>query len=169
MNSTEHTHIPADIDLAAFDQLPKSGLIDDFSNGAVNWGSRGKPGFKTFKFQDPELDTNPGNKLAITLDLKEGQELLVDLHVDGRYNTPDKEIGKFSHQRMVSGNGPQTILLETGDFKKERSKKENNKPLEWSKITTFAITLTDTQTQRKINLASAGGAGVLKRIELVKP
>tara|TARA_B110000285_G_scaffold108058_1_gene122756 strand:- start:6671 stop:6859 length:189 start_codon:yes stop_codon:yes gene_type:complete len=53
--------------------------------------------------------------------------------------------------------------------KNERSKKENNKPLEWSKITSFAITLTDTKTKRKINLASPGGTEVLKRIELVKP
>ena len=55
------------------------------------------------------------------------------------------------------------------DLRKARSKKENNKPLEWSKITTFAITLTDTKTKRKINLASPTGAEVLKRIELVKP
>ena len=45
----------------------------------------------------------------------------------------------------------------------------DDKPLEWSKITTFAITLTDTKTKRKINLASPGGTEVLKRIELVKP
>ena len=169
LNSYEHTHVPEDIDLSAFDNLPKSGLIDDFSHGTANWGSRGKPGFKTFKFQDPELDTSPGKKLAITLDLKQGQELLMSLDVDGRYNEPGIEIGKFNHTRNVSGNGPQTMLIETKDFKKARIKKENNKPLEWSKITTFAITLTDTKTKRKINLASPTGAEVLKRIELVKP
>lgn len=167
LNSTLHAHIPGDIDLAAFNDLPKTGLVDDFSGGTANWGSRGKPGFKTFKFQDPELDTTPGNSLAITLDLKPGQELLIDLHVDGRYNTPENEIGKFSHQRIVSGRGLQTILLETADFKKEYSKKANDKPLEWSKITTFAITLTDAKTERAINLAGPQGTGVLKRMELV--
>ena len=93
----------------------------------------------------------------------------MSLDVDGRYNEPGIEIGKFNHTRNVSGNGPQTMLIETKDFKKARIKKENNKPLEWSKITTFAITLTDTKTKRKINLASPTGAEVLKRIELVKP
>ena len=79
-------------------------------------------------------------------------------------------VGDDTHKReRVSGNGPQTMLIETKDFKKARIKKENNKPLEWSKITTFAITLTDTKTKRKINLASPTGAEVLKRIELVKP
>ena len=168
LNSTEHTHIPGDIDLTAFDHLPKSGLIDDFSQGTANWGSRGKPGFRTYKFQDPELDTTPGNKLAITLDLKQGQELLLRLDVDGRYSDPDIAIGKFHHERKVSGNGPQTILIEATDFKQGRNKIENSRPLEWSSITTFAISLTDTRTKRKINLASPEGARVLKRIELVK-
>ena len=169
LNSTEHSHIPEDIDLMAFDDLPTSGLIDDFSTGMDNWGSRGQPGFKTYKFQDPELDTSPGNKLAITLDLKQGQKLLISLDVDGRYNDPDIEIGKFNHTRTVSGHGPQTLLLETKDFKKKRSKEENNKALEWSKIATFTITLTDDTSKRIINLARPDGAGVLKRIELVKP
>lgn len=172
LNSIEHTHIPENIDLIAFGDLSQSGLIDDFSNGMANWGSRGQPGFKTHKFQDPELDTTPGNKLAVTLDLKQGQELFLRLDLNGKYNAPDKEIGKFHYERNVSGNGPQTILLETKDFKKGKTKKgttENDRPLEWSKITTFAITLTDTKTKRKINLASLQGAGVLQRMELVQP
>jgi len=171
LNSYEYIHIPEDIDLTNFDRLPKSGLIDDFSNGMANWGSRGQPGFKTFKFQDPEFDTTPGNKLAITLDLKQGQELLISLDVDGRYNDPDKEIGKFHYERNVNGNGPQILLLEAKDFKKGKkrgNKIENDKPLEWSRITSFTITLTDNKTKRKINLARPEGAGVLKRIELVK-
>ena len=167
LNSYEHTHIPRDIDLTTFDNLPKSGLIDDFSNGMANWSSRDQASFKTYKFQDPELDTTPGNKLAISLDLKKGKELLISLDIDGRYNAPDKEIGKFHYERKVSGNGPQTILLEAGDFKKEPTN-SNDKPLEWSKISTFTITLIDDKTKQKIKLASPGGAEILKRIELVK-
>ena len=165
--SYEHTHIPEDIDLAALDDLSKSGLIDDFSHGLTNWGNSRKLGLKTCKFQDPELDTSPGNKLAITLDIKEGQELLLSLYADGKYNDPDRVIGKFYYERKFSGNGSQTILLETKDFKK--GKTENDEPLEWSKITTFAITLTDAKTKRKINFYSPGGARILKHIELVKP
>lgn len=171
LNSYEHTHIPGDIDLAAFVHLPKSGLIDDFSHGLTNWGKPRKGGLPTYKFQDPELDTSPGNKLAISLDLKPGQELLISLDADGKYNDPDNVIGKFRYERTVSGTGPQTILLEPRDFnkgKKRRGKIENDNPLEWSKITTFTITLTDVKTDRKINLARPEGAEVLKRIELVK-
>lgn len=165
--SYEHTHIPEDLDLTAFDQLPKSGLIDDFSQGTANWASRGKPGFRTCKFQDPELDTASGNKLAITLDLKQGQELLLALHLDGNYSTPDRAIGTFHHQRTISGNGLQTFLFETKDFEEKPSKKGNSAPLTWANVTTFAITLTDARTKRKINLAHPSSAALLKRIELV--
>ena len=171
LNSSEHCHIPGDIDLEAFDQLPKSGLIDNFSRGLINWGKPRKGALPTYKFQDPELDTSPENKLAITLDLKQGQELLLRLDVDGKYNDPDQAIGKFHVERSISGHGPQTLLLEARDFKKGKQRKgktENENPLEWSKITTFAITLMDAKTERKINLATPGGAGVIKRVELVK-
>ncbi len=170
LDSYEHTHIPEEIDLATFDDLPKSGLVDDFSDGMSNWGSLlNQPGSTTFKFQDPELDTTPGNELAIALDLKQGQQLLIGLELDGRYNDPDKELGKFRHERNVSGNGPQTILLEAGDFQKKGPNSSDDNPLEWSRIVTFTITLVDAKTQQEIRLASPEGPGVLKRIELVRP
>jgi hypothetical protein len=135
----------------------------------ANWGSLiNQAGSTSFKFQDPELDTGPDNKLAITLDLKQRQELLIRLDVDGRYNAPEKEIGKFHYERKVSGNGPQTILLEARDFKKGQNKNKNDKALEWSKISTFTITLTDDKTKEEIKLAGPEGSGVLKRIELVR-
>ena len=167
LNSYEHTHIPEDIDLTTFDHLPKSGLIEDFSNGMANWSSRDQASFKTYKFQDPQLDTTPGNKLAISLDLKQGQEHLIGLEIDSKYIGPGKDIGKFHYERKVSGDGPQTILLEAGDFNKEPTN-SNDQPLEWSKISTFTITLIDDKTKQKIKLASPGGAEILKRIELVK-
>ena len=169
LNSTLHSHLPGDIDLTNFDHVPRSGLIDDFSMGMANWCRRGPLGHRTFKFQDPELDTSPENKLAITLNPKPGQELLVKLELDGRYNVPAKEIGKFQYEQKVSSKGPRTILLETGDFKKVYSKNANDIPLEWSNIATFSIILTDAKTERKIKLARPDGAAVLKRIELVRP
>ena len=174
LNSYEHRHIPEDVDLTALAELAKSGLIDDFSDGMANWG-RAKSGFQTFKFQDPELDTSPGNKLAITLNLKQGQDLLLDLKADSKYNAPDDNIGIFNHSRKIGGNGPHTILLEAKDFKKgkkgskRRANDQGGTPLEWSKISTFTLTLTDEKTKRTINPASPGGAGIIKRIELVKP
>jgi hypothetical protein len=63
----------------------------------------------------------------------------------------------------VSGKGPQTILLEAKDFNSK-----GDKPLEWSKISTFTISLTDAETKQRIQLATPEGARILKRIELVK-
>ena len=62
---------------------------------------------------------------------------------------------------------PFTVAIEAKDFEKGQNK--NDKPLEWSKISTFTITLTDDKTKQKIKLASPDGSGVLKSIELVKP
>ena len=163
LNSREYMHIPSDIDLAAFNDLPKSGLIDDFSKSMKNWSSRDQHSFKTYKFQDPELDTNPGNKLAVTLNLQEGQDLLLGLGIDSKFNGHGKDIGNFNNGRKVSGNGPQTILLEAKDFNGK-----GDKPLEWSKISTFTISLTDAETKQRIKLGSPEGAKILKRIELVK-
>jgi len=169
LNSYEHTHIPEEIDLASLDKLPKSGLVDDFSTGMANWGVQiGQRGSSTSKFQDPELDTSPGNKLAITLELKQGQDILLKLDINGNYNDPGKAIGKYHLERKVSGDGLQTILLDVSDFEAKKSKADNDLPLEWSQITTFAITLTYAKTNRRINLARTAGAGILKRIELVK-
>ena len=164
LNSYEHTHIPADIDLNAFSQLPKSGLIDDFSQGMANWSSRDQGSFKTYKFQDPELDTTLASKLAITVQLEEGRDLLLGLGIDSKFNGPGKDIGNFHHGRKISGNGPQTILLAAKDFTSK-----DDKSLEWSKISTLTITLTDAKTKQRINLSSPEGAQILKRIELIKP
>lgn len=171
LNSYERTHIPGDIDLTACKHLPKSGLIDDFSTGITNWGKARKGAIQTYKFQDPELDTSPEKKLAITLEFKPGQELLMSLDASGQYDTLDNAIGKFRYERTISGNGPQTILLDTKDFVKGKKRRNqvDNTPLAWSKITTFAITLTDTSTNRKVNFSSPAGAAILKRIELVEP
>jgi hypothetical protein len=53
-------------------------------------------------------------------------------------------------------------VLKTGDFKSKDSK-----ALEWSKISTFSISLTDQKTKRKIKLTDLEALKVLERIELV--
>jgi hypothetical protein len=163
LNSREYMHIPSDIDLAAFNDLPKSGLIDDFSKSMENWSSRDQGSFKTYKFQDPQLDTNPGNKLAITVHNKEGQDILIGLGIDSKFNGHGKDLGNFNYGTKISGKGTQTILLEAKDFKSK-----DKKTLEWSKISTFTISLTDAETKQRIKLGSPEGAQILKRIELVK-
>ncbi len=162
LNSLEHTHIPSDIDLAAFKALPKTTLIDDFSHGMANWGSGDKRSFTTYKFQDPELDTAQDKKLAITLNLNEETPLLLSLNFDSKFNRAGNDLGSFHHERKVTGKGPQTILLTPADFKNK-----DNKTLEWSKVSTFTISLTDDKTKQAIDLTSPEGSSLLKRIELV--
>ena len=84
------------------------------------------------------------------------------LGADSKFNSPGNDLGNFHHGRKVSGEGLQTILLEPKDFKHKE-----NKILEWAKISTFTITLTDAQTNQKLHLAKPEGLAVLKRIELV--
>jgi hypothetical protein len=164
LNSLEHTHIPSDIDLAAFKALPKTTLIDDFSHGMTNWGSGDKRSFTTYKFQDPTLDTAQDKKLAITLNLNEENPLLLGLNIDSKFNGAGNDLGSFHHGRKVTGKGPQTILLTPADFKNK-----DNKTLEWSKVSTFAITLTDDKTKQAIDFTTPNGSEALKRIELVNP
>jgi len=163
LNSDLHTHIPADIDLTAYAQLPKSGLIDDFSDGIKNWSSRDQHSIKTYKFQDPELDTSPGRKLALTFNLKQNQALLLGLGADSKFLGRGRDLGNFNHGRRITGDGPTTIILSPSDFKNKE-----DKTLEWSKVSTFSISLTDQQSKRKIKLTDPNERKILQRIELVK-
>ena len=54
-----------------------------------------------------------------------------------------------------------TILLTPADFKKK-----DNKAIEWSKVSTFDITLTDDKTKQAIDLTSPEGSSLLKLIDL---
>jgi hypothetical protein len=130
----------------------------------VNWSSRDGSNFKTYKFQDPQLNTTLGNKLAITLNLKEEQDVLLGLGLDSKFNGNGNDLGNFHYGTKISGKGAKTILLETKDFKSK-----GDKALEWSKISTFSVTLTDAETKHRIKLAEPEGVSLLQRIELIKP
>ena len=142
------------------------GLIDDFALGMQNWGTRDHSSFKTYKFQDPELDTTGDKKLAITLTLKKDQSLLLGLGTDSKFLGRGKDQGGFHHGRRIAGDGETTILLSPSDFK---NKDKDKKILEWDKISTFSITLTDEKTKQRLNLSAQENKGLLKRIELVTP
>jgi dienelactone hydrolase/endonuclease/exonuclease/phosphatase family metal-dependent hydrolase len=163
LNSDLHTHIPEDIDLGAITRLPKTGLVDDFSNGILNWSSRDQSSIRTYKFQDPELDTSSERKLALTFNLKKDQPLLLRLGVDSKFLGNGRDLGSFNHGRRIEGDGPTTITLTPTDFKNK-----DGKALEWSRITTFSISLTDQKTKQKIKLAGSNARRFLTRIELVE-
>ena len=163
LNSDLHTHIPEDIDLGAITRLPKTGLVDDFSKGIGSWSSRDQSSIRTYKFQDPELDTSAERKLALIFNLKKDQPLLLGLGVDSKFLGNGRDLGSFNHGRRIEGDGPTTITLTPADFKN----KDGN-ALEWSRITTFSITLTDQKTKQKIKLTDSNAWQVLRRIELVE-
>ena len=162
LNSQLHSHIPGDIDLSAIAKLSKSGLLDNFSKGIGNWSSRDGSSIKTYKFQDPELDTSSGNKLVLHFNLKKDQALLLGLSAESKFLGDGRDLGSFHYGRRIAGDGPKSIVLKTGDFKSKDSK-----ALEWSKISTFSISLTDQKTKRKIKLTDLEALKVLERIELV--
>ena len=162
LNSQLHSHIPGDIDLSAIAKLSKSGLLDNFSRGIENWSSRDGSSIKTYKFQDPELDTSSGNKLVLYFNLKKDQVLLLGLSAESKFLGDGRDLGSFHYGRRIAGDGPKSIVLTTGDFKSKDSK-----ALEWSKISTFSISLTDQKTKRKIKLTDLEALKVLERIELV--
>ncbi|MDB4401383.1 hypothetical protein N9Z85_07695, partial [Akkermansiaceae bacterium] len=147
----------------AYAQLPKSGLVDDFSNGTQNWSSRDQTSLKTYKFQDPELDTSPDRKLALTFYLTKDQPLLLGLGAERKFLGAGRDLGNFNHGRRITGDGSTTIVLTPTDFKNK-----DDKTLEWSKISTFSITLTDQKTKQRIKLPHPEAPPVLQRIELVK-
>lgn len=158
-----HSHIPDNLDLTAYKKLSKSGLVDDFSNGTLNWSSRDQLSIKTYKFQDPELDSAPGRNLALTFNLKKDQPLLLAVGVDSKFLGSGRDLGGFHYGCRIAGDGPTTVTLTEADFKNAEGT-----ALEWSGITTFSITLTDEKTSRKIRLTDPDVMRVLGRIELVK-
>ncbi|HCN81274.1 MAG TPA: hypothetical protein DIS80_09080 [Verrucomicrobiales bacterium] len=162
LNSQLHSHIPEDINLSVIAQLSKSGLLDNFSRGIGNWSSRDQSSIKTYKFQDPELDTSSGNKLVLHFNLKKDQALLLGLSAESKFLGNGRDLGSFHYGRRIAGDGPKSIVLTTGDFKSNDSK-----ALEWSKISTFSISLTNQKTKRKIKLTDLEARKVLERIELV--
>ncbi|HCL97167.1 MAG TPA: hypothetical protein DHW77_05330 [Verrucomicrobiales bacterium] len=166
LNSNLRTHIPDDINLTVIAQLPKSGLVDDFKNGTKNWSSRDQHSIKTYKFQDPELDTNSSRKLALTFSLKKDQPLLLGLGAESKFLGGGRDLGSYYHGRRITGDGKTTIILTLADFKIRGGKK--GKALEWSKISTFSIDLKDQKTKQRIKLTDTNAGQVLQRIELVK-
>ena len=64
--------------------------------------------------------------------------------------------------RVGSGEGPQTVVIDRSEFKSK-----DDKELEWSKISTFSVTIVDLKNKLPVNLASEDEKKILQRIELV--
>lgn len=162
LNSVEHSHVPEVVDLKRLTMLPKSRKVfEDFSNGIQDWSSRDQRTIKTYKFQSPDLDRDNAKRLSVTID-PQGKRLAVRLGIkSGFLNRPDN-LGDFTFAKIISGNGPQELLIRREDFKSA-----NNKTLEWSKIATFEVTIIDLESKEKLVLTSPMGHAVLRTIKLV--
>ncbi|MEZ6126619.1 MAG: dienelactone hydrolase family protein [Planctomycetaceae bacterium] len=167
LNSQEHTLVPPTVDLKALSTFPKTGsMIDDFSNGIQNWSSRDGRTIKTYRFQDPGLDRSNNKKLSLTID-PQGRKLALRLNVDSKFLSQPDNLGDFTYAARIQGNGPQQVIISREDFQNSDGNKANHRILEWSKVATFEITITDETTKTRLQLTSIPESRVIRRIELV--
>ena len=163
INSSEAIHEPEVLDLGAFASLPKTGLLDDFSQGITGWSSRNGDSISTYKFQSPLLDSSGDKVLAFTID-PQGRPHTLRLRTGSGFLSREKNQGDFIYSTRVTGKGPQQILIQKSDFKQEKDK---NKKLEWSSIATFSVTLVDLESKKTVRLAEPAAQRILQKIELV--
>ena len=163
VNSREAIYEPKDLDLQAFANLPKSGLLDDFSTGITDWSSRNGDSISTYKFQSPLLDRSNQKVLALTID-PQGRDHTLRLRTGSGFLSRENNQGTFLYNTKITGKGPQQILVKRADFQAEKERKEK---LEWSKIATFSVTLVDNQENKIVRLSETSSHKILQRIELI--
>ena len=71
INSKEAIHEPGNIDLRELSKLARTGLIEDFSNGTIDWASRNGDSITTYKLQSPMIKRSNDKVLAFTIDPQE--------------------------------------------------------------------------------------------------
>ena len=161
INSKEAIHEPSDIDLRELSKLARTGLIEDFSNGTIDWASRNGDSITTYKLQSPMIKRSKDKVLAFTID-PQGRDHTLRLRLGSSFLSREKNIGNFTYNTKISGKGPQQVLIARKDFKGEKDKE-----LEWAKIATFNVTLVDHTQRKAIKLTDPETHSILKRIELI--
>ena len=162
LNSVEQSVVPESVDLQTLKTIPKTRtVIEDFSNGIQDWSSRDRRSIKTYKFQSPDVDRSNDKKLSLTID-PQGKSLSLRLNVGSGFLSRKDNLGNFSYTKRIRGDGPQQILIGREEFKSP-----DEKMLEWSKISTFEITLVDEQTKQKVDLTRKAGHAIIQLIKLV--
>lgn len=162
LNSVEQSRVPETVDLSQLATLPKSRTVfEDFKAGMQDWSTRDQRSIKTYKFQSPDLDRSNTKKLSLTID-PQGQKLTLRLNAKSSFLSRPDNIGEFSYSKNINGDETQEIVVDRADFKGE-----DGRTLEWSKIATFEVTMTDRDSQQKLDLTSASGHNVLQEIKLV--
>jgi len=107
------------------------------------------------------IDRSNDKVLAFTID-PQGRDHTLRLRMGSSFLSRENNIGTFTYHTKVTGKGPQQILIKITDFKGEKDKE-----LEWSKISTFNVTLVDHTQRKAIKLTDPETHSILKRIELI--
>ena len=162
LNSLEQSIVPEFIDLESLKSMANTTVVEDFSHGIQDWGTRDQRSIKTYKFQSPFLDRSNSKKLSLTID-SQGKQLSLRLNAGSKFLSRENNLGDFTYTQSVSGQGVQQVLINRSDFKNA-----DGKTLEWSKIATFEVTIVDAESKEKLDLTSQDGQAVLQRIELVE-
>lgn len=164
LNSQIQTVVPETLDLTELAKLETETVFDDFENGLQDWAVRsGGQDLRTYKFQSPLIDFSNDNKLAFSMS-PAGRKLSLRLRADSKFLGHGKDLGSFSLVRTLEGDGPQKVIVGREEFKHE-----NGKTLEWSKISTFSLSILDIATKKKMDLTSPENASILKRMDMIRP
>ena len=164
LNSKEHWLIPELVDLKQLSKLPKTRLlIEDFSNGTQDWSSRDQRSITTYKFQSPDLDRSNDKQLEFQVN-PSGKRLSLRINASSKFLSQENNLGDFVFVKNIEGNQTQKITISRKDFKNV-----DGKTLEWSKLSTFGITLIDRDNGQKIMLTTRAGQKFIPSIRLSNP
>lgn len=162
LNSVIQSMVPDSVNLNSLAMIPKTRTVfEDFSNGMQDWSTRDQRSIKTYKFQSPDLDRSNSRKLSLSIN-PQGKRLSLRLSLGSSFLSRSDNLGNFSYVQRVEGNGAQEVVIGRDDFKSA-----DGKTLEWSKISTFEITIVDEDTEAKLDLTSNAGHSILRLIKLV--
>lgn len=164
LNSKEHWLIPELVDLKQLSKLPKTRLLfEDFSNGTQDWSSRDQRSITTYKFQSPDLDRSNDKQLEFQVN-PSGKRLSLRINASSKFLSQENNLGDFVFVKNIEGNQTQKITISRKDFKNV-----DGKTLEWSKLSTFGITLIDRDNGQKIMLTTRAGQKFIQSIRLSNP
>jgi len=161
VNSVEQIYEPKDLDLNALNDIPKSRLIDDFSQGTENWATQNGNNLTGYIFQNPELECSDDLALCLTIN-PQGKDLILRLNTASRFLGHGKEIGDFHTTRKISGQETQKVIFTIDQFQGKK-----DKPLSWSAISNFTINLTDLNSKSQLPLFDSVNNVYLLEIEMI--
>ena len=160
ITSQEHVFMPVKVNLEhGYAKLEKTTLVDDFSDGLINWDTSRNGALSTYKFQDPSLHKTKSQELTLTFNLEKGKKYNLLLDADSKYLSAEKYIGNFKFKQIIEGDGETEIRVNLNQFKGEHQQQ-----FDWSRIVQFRLIVIDLETKSKISIPQK--KGFLQHIEL---